>query len=496
MLIFREIDSTKTFYIPNQKIVKSRILVLSIGVVFFTSLSFFFSCKKINEATQLGDDLLPAADNVLTFEVALNAITNNILVNDSTRVFYSDHVALGDCNDPEFGHTHANFDFNITPSSFGTYPFIKKDSLAIDSVVLSLSYQAAYGDTVTNGIQTVRVFEIDQNSGFNDTTLFKYSDPSTDFATTGPELGSATYSIKNLKDTITLIRGTDTSKVSNVVRIRLNNLLGTRFSQYDTTSSANGGFKNDSIFRSLFRGLAIKADPTGNALSYFNLSDVSNTKLTVYFRTTGASKDTTSFDFFHSANGQSNYVDRQNGGNYIAYINSGAEDKIYLQSAPGSYVSIKIPALDTFSNKVIHRAELLALKIPSAADDIFSPPSRLILDRTNKLTPDTAFMLQNDLVADASGNIGFSAFGGKLLSDNTYRFNISRYVQSIVTKHEPNDTLRLHAPLRVTLYNSNFKTYMSIPIIDAIAKGRVVLGGGNHADPAMRLRLRIIYSKL
>lgn len=474
---------------------KSRILVLSIGSVFFTSL-IFLSCKKINEATELGDDLLPAVDNVHTFEVALKAVTSNILIDDSTKVFYSDRVALGDISDPEFGRTHANIDFNITPSSFGSYPFLKKDSLAIDSVVLSLSYQGAYGDTVTNGIQTVRVFEIDQNSGFNDTTLYKFRDPTSDFATTGPELGSATYTINKLKDSTTLIRGSDTSKVSNVVRIRLNNSLGDRFAQYDTTSSANGGFKNDSIFRTLFRGFAIKADPTGNALSYFSLSDVSNTKLTVYFRTTGASKDTTSFDFHHSANGQSNYINRQNGGNYLAYLNSGAGDKIYLQSAPGSYVSIKIPALDTFGNKVIHRAELLAIKIPSASDGIFSPPSRLILDRTNKLTPDTAFMLQNDLVADATGNIGFSAFGGTLLSDNTYRFNISRYVQSIVTKHEPNDTLRLYAPLRTTIYNSTFKTYLVIPVIDAIAKGRVVLGGGSHADSLMRLRLRIIYSNL
>jgi hypothetical protein len=476
--------------------VNSRILVLSIGLVFLTFLFFFSSCKKINEATQLGDDLLPAADNVQTFELALNAVTSNVLINDSTKVFYSDIVALGDINDPEFGHSHANIDFNITPSSFGTYPFLKKDSLAIDSVVLSLSYQGAYGDTISNGIQTVRVYEIAQNAGFYDSALYKFSDPASDFATTGPELGSATYTISKLQDTLTLIRGRDTSKVNNVVRIRLNNSLGTRFAQYDTTSTSNGGFKNDSIFRTLFRGFAIKPDPTGNAFSYFNLADGSKTKLTVYFRTTGASKDTTSFDFHHSANGQSNYINRQNGGNYLTYLNSGAGDKIYLQSAPGSYVSIKIPGLDTFGNKVIHRAELLAVKIPSALDNIFASPSRLILDRTNKLTPDTAFMLEKDLTVDASGNFGFTLFGGTLRSDNTYRFNISRYVQSIVTKHEPNDTLRLYAPLRTTVYNSNFRTYLNVPGINAIAKGRIVLGGGSHADPAMRLRLRIIYSKL
>src|SRR6266540_5566448 len=114
-------------------IVKSRILVLSIGSVFLNSFFFFLSCKKINEATQLGDDLVPAVDNIHTFEVSLNAITNNVLFNDSTKVLYNDLVALGDIDDPEFGPTHTNINFNITPSSFGTYPFVKNDSVSIDS---------------------------------------------------------------------------------------------------------------------------------------------------------------------------------------------------------------------------------------------------------------------------------------------------------------------------------------------------------------------------
>src|SRR5262249_45918165 len=146
--------------------VKSRILVVLIGSIFFSSLTFLSSCKKINEATTLGDDLIPAVDNVHTFEVALSTITNNALFIDTTVVGYNDFVTLGDFNDPEFGHTHANTAFNIIPSTIGVYPFVKQDSLEIDSVVLSLSYHGAYGDTVNDGIQTLRVFEIDPNSGF------------------------------------------------------------------------------------------------------------------------------------------------------------------------------------------------------------------------------------------------------------------------------------------------------------------------------------------
>ena len=472
---------------------KSRTLVLAIGLIFLFFFYLISSCKKINEATELGSNLVPAVDNVHTFEVALNTTTKNFLFNDSTQVEYTDLVTLGDINDPEFGHTHANVDFNITPTVLGSYPFLNKDSVNIDSVVLSLSYQGAFGDTMNNGIQTLRVYEISKMAGFSDTVKYKFSDPNSDFATTGSELGSATYAVKDLQDTITLTRGADTSHVNGVVRFRLDNSLGTRFAQYDTSVA----YKSDSLFRTLFPGFAIKADATGNALSYFNLSDISKTKLTVYFRVTANGKqDTTSLDFYHSVNGQSNFVDRQNGGNYLAYLNSGAGDKVYLQSTPGSYVTIKIPALDTFSNKVIHRAEIVATKIPSAADDIFTPPSRLILDRRNKSAPDSFFVLQNDLVADASGGLSFAAFGGTLLSDNTYRFNISRYVQSIVTRHEPNDTLRIYAPLRTKLYNSNLKITFIVPVNSAIAKGRVVLGGGTYADSTTGLRLRIIYSNL
>jgi hypothetical protein len=473
--------------------VKSRILVVSIGSIFLSSL-FFLSCKKVNQSTELGDDLVPAVDNVHTFEVALNTITDNVLFNDTTQVLYPNNVGLGDMNDPEFGHTHANFAFNITPSGFGLYPFVNKDSLAIDSVVLSLSYQGAYGDTANDGIQTVRVFEIDPNSGFNSSTLYKYSDPASDFATVGTELGSATFSIKNIPDTTILTRGTDTTLVtSKVVRIRLANSLGDRFASYDTTN----GYKNDSLFKTLFAGLSVKADPAGNSLSYFSLGDVANTKLTVYFRAQhNGIPDTASFDYHHVTNGQANYVNRENGGNYLAYLNSGAGDKIYLQSAPGSYVSIKIPSLDSFGNKTIHRAELVATKIPSTDDNVFIAPDQMMLDRKNSNTPDTVFMLEKDLVADAAGNIAFGAFGGVLKPDNTVRFNISRYVQSIVTDHVHNDTLRLYAPLRTRLYNSIFKGYLDVNVNHDIAKGRLVLGGGTYSDSTMRLHLRIIYSDL
>jgi hypothetical protein len=144
---------------------------------------------------------------------------------------------------------------------------------------------------------------------------------------------------------------------------------------------------------------------------------------------------------------------------------------------------------------VIHRAEVVATKVPSLADDIYSVPVQLMLDRRNK-SGDTNFILQNDLVANPDGTVAFGPFGGRLKSDNTIRFDISRYVQSIITKHEPNDTLRIYAPLRTKVFNSALNTPMFLRILDAVGKGRVVLGGGSYSDSTARLRLRIIYSNL
>lgn len=477
-------------------------------IFFFAALLLligFISCKKINEATDLGGDLIPAVDNVHTFEVALNAVTNNLLYNDTTKVNYSDLVAAGDLNDPEFGTTHADFQFNLTPLSLGTNPFGGRDTTnIIDSVVLSLQYDNSYGDTLS-GIQTLHVYEIASNPDFKDTVLYKYSDPSTDFPTTGAELGSASFTAKSAKDSIRLIRAGDTTAVSHVVRIRLDNSLGERFAQYDTTGSLlSGGFHldstNGSIFRKLFAGLSVKADNGSNVLSYFDLTSGSKTRLTVYYQTvhSNGTRDTLSTDFAHRTNGQTNYVKMTPASNWATYLNNGLteDDKVYIQSAPsGSYASVNVPDLSTLGNKVVHKAEIIASVLPSVGSDKFSAPPYLFMDYTNSGTPDTAFLFDKDINLGVNQSIDLSLFGGNL-KNNQYRFDITRYVQGIVTRHAPNDTLRIYAPLRTQLFVPLAGAYIRPQIAQGIAQGRVVLGGGNFVNADQRLRLRIIYSNL
>ncbi|MGZ8537472.1 MAG: DUF4270 family protein [Flavisolibacter sp.] len=464
-----------------------------------------FSCKKINEATELGSDLIPPVDNVNTFEVALDAKTNNLIFNDTTTVSFYDEVAVGHIsNDPEFGSTHANAYFTIGRILYGTHPFGDSVVTSIDSVVLSLAYTGGYGDTLAGSQLSIKVSEITDNS-FSDTVFYKYS--STPNFNTGGDLATKTFQHTSLDDTLTLIRAGDTQKVANVVRITLPNSLGTRFAAYDT----NNVYKNDAAFKKAFNGFAIKAENTGNSLAYFDLTDNTKTSLIIYYKAKFGGKDSALSTVFahyplvpsfftvpaNYRNGQANDIKRNYSGNAGSTLNNGLDndEKLFIQSSPGTYTSIKIPALDTFENKIVHRAEIVAYRINDPSSSTYSVPLRLMLDRINK-TGDTAFILEKDLITSESGSVGYSLFGGTLRSDQTYRFNITRYVQGILTRKEPNDTLRIYAPLRTTLYDASRGFKVTIPVANRIAEGRVILAGGNHPDTNMRLRLRIIYSNL
>jgi hypothetical protein len=481
--------------------VKNKSLVLAVAAIFFNTL-FFLSCKKVNEATDLGGDLIPSVDNVNTFEVSLPAETDNVsLLNDTTRFLFGDVAALGYMNDPEFGTTKADIHFSISSKTYTSYPFIKKDQLIIDSVVLSLGYVGGYGDTA-NSTQTVNVYEIDPSVSVHD-SVFRYTDNELPLA--GASLGTKTFALNSLKDTITLIRKKDTTKVVNVVRIRLDNSLGTKLASFDTIKGANGAYYSDSIFQTLFKGLAVKTSTTGNALSYYDLFNDAKTNLTVYFRATNNNNgiDTSSATFYHAplyesgtlrAYGIANTVKRTPANNWQTYLANGnpLDDKLYIQSAPGSYAGIRIPGLDNLSNRTIHLAELIIYKIPSVQDNIFTP-SRLYLDKINN-AKDSAFIFERDQSVNTQGQVSYN--GGNLKSDNTYRFNITRHVQGIVTRQEPNQILRLYAPLWSNLNVKNTDNKVVVPVIDKIASGRAVLAGGNYSDPNMRLKLRIVYSNL
>jgi hypothetical protein len=470
-------------------------------IIGFTGLLVYSSCTKI-DTTDLGKGLIPVVDNVHTFDTVLDVITDNFEFNDTTRQYGDPTVSIGLIgNDPEFGKTLSNLYFSVTPTSFGAHPFSRKDSVVIDSVILSLTYSTQYGDTMS--AERFEVFQIDPNVDFKD-SAYRISEP--DFAVLPTPVGNKLVDFHFLNDSVFYVNAKDTVRTINELRIPLDTSFARQFVNFDTAAQ----YKNDSAFRAAFKGLAVKvnegASPAKNALAYFKL-DGANTRLTFYCRIQNNGKtDTVAPAFVYNVPDRySNTIRRTPANGYNTFLHNGHNDNdnlIYLASAPGSYVSIKIPGLDNLGNRTIHRAELIMEKVPTALDNIFTPPPVLFMEGVNT-TGDSSFTVRGDFVITGSG-LGYDLASMEGLyknNENRYTFNLSRYVQSIVTKKLRNHTLKVYAPFATLPYFESLTgTVNVLPpellffINSPIASGRVVLGGGSHTT--QKMRLRIIYSKI
>ena len=506
-----------------------RHLALTLGSFIIALFIISSSCKKINEATELGGDVIPAVDNVTTFDTTLTVEAYNDLFTlggapadslrqDTTRSSYADEQFLGRIdNDPLFGRSDAQMYFELKPLNFPFAFANKKDSIFLDSVVLVLDYVETYGDTLAS--QTVNVSEI--TSTFRADSAY-FVRKNSDF-TTGGLLGSTTFAPASLDDTVKAFQDTTIRQL----RIKLDPAFGNRLLGYDSISSGpNNAYSSDSAFKVKFKGFALKS-LGGNALMGFNLQGT-NTKLAIYYKYlhgVGTDLDTTVayFNFkafatyFSLASAAHNYVGRDYTGFPIQTAQGGtAPDPIlFLQNTPGSFATLKVPGLVGMSNRVIHRAELIAEQEYDiqGSDTIFPPPNFLYLDA---FTPSISKFrnIPYDVIYDGvSSSFNLNSFG--IAPVNTtdasghvvraWKFNISRYVQHIVNGTEQVYDLRLFAPFEA-------KDAYFPPVPNAVATtnpppvfvnprlaiGRVrIRGNTGTADPSPhKLRIHIIYSRI
>ena len=481
----------------------TRFILFCFSLFFITT-----SCKRLNEATEIGANVIPGADGVNTFDTTLTSVQayNHIFdpLKDSVRIGLVNDQILGNIsNDPLFGKTNAKMFLQLKPELYpwsfsGIY---NKDSLHIDSVVLVLGWNGNYGDT--NTTQKITVKEIDQFSVFRVDSFYTIRDPGPPTTTV---LGTKTFLPSSLKDSVKAFQDT----TSGQLRIRLDNSFGQRLLNYDTAHA----YANDSAFNSYFKGFAIEADQSlGNALMAFGIYNNPKTKLAIYYRYTKGGVDNTTVNYFLFKAGSSanhNYVERFGfaGTPLLAASNTaGEDDLVYIINTPGSYATIKIPALKDLSNRIIHRAELIVEEVYSPSDNTFIPPDGLMLDVYDSTLGDYKF-IPYDFNPDANGNVNpsFGLYGQKTVDGvgnpiKVWKFDITRYVQNILTKQEPLHDFRLFTTqsqverLQASvLTNTGGYRFASVNVNQRYVFGRVRVGGGNHVSQKMRLRL--VYSKI
>jgi hypothetical protein len=364
-----------------------------------------------------------------------------------------------------------------------------------------LGWTGNYGDTMAP--QRVKVWEMDQSNVFRIDSIYLLRNQ---YFTYSNLLGTKDFFPHQLKDSVKVFQDTTAGQL----RIKLNNSFGERLLDYDTTNA----YGTDSMFKSKVKGFAIDADPSfGNALMAFSPS---RCKLAIYYRYTKGGQDDTTVSYFlfnnnvGNVSAHHNYIERSGfaGTPLEAASNTPAEDElIYLINTPGSYATVKIPALRNLSNRIINRAELIVEEVFDPSDNHFIPPEGLMLDVYDSTLGDYKF-IPYDYVPDQTGvgNITFGMYGRKTADGfgnpvRVWKFNVTRYVQNILTQKEPLHNFRLFTAKGVVeriktdfQNNSGDYTLFGTAINSQFAFGRVRVGGGKHAT--QKMRLRIVYTKI
>ena len=469
-------------------------------IIFFSSLLFaFFACTKITN-TAIGSGLIPPVDGVNTKDTVVDVVTKNQSF-DTVAVGFSDNHVLGYIsNDPVFGKTNASVNFQVAlPNSSLTFE-TGPDSLFFDSVVLSLSYKGVWGDSSSH--LSLHVYEMDPenkftvDSAYNNTVNFEKGTELSQFST------GTDVDITKLNDPDTLKYYNEDA--TNQVRIQLSQAFGQKLlMQFNATNA----YQNDSTFHNYLRGFIVEAEQHGNALLSVNLSDTSTRLLLYYhYRSTAGTLDSGVRRFATNALScaSSNTITRNYAGTsiptYFSPNSNTQDDVLFIQTSPGTYARIQIPNLDKLPNMVIHRAEILMSQVPGDvnSDTLFHAPNLFLA------AEDTGrrMAVPNDLIFSSGAFSNLTSFGVLPIKkpDNTigYSFDISRYVQGVVTRHDSTFDFILWAPYNYNIYpiypiNSFPYTYpISTPALNSVAIGRVRLGGGNNSQ--YKMRLHIVYS--
>jgi len=442
--------------------------------------------------TNIGADLIPPVDGVITKDTVLQIKIKNAGY-DTIAVGISDNHVLGYLNDAVFGKTTASINFQVAPPGIPFSWGIDKNNIILDSVVLCIKYAGAWGDTD----QAIKLHAymmdpevvFDNDSVYNNKITFEKGKEISELAT-----GTTVY--PSLLNNVDTTKGFYTEVATNQIRMRLSNAFGQQLIDYDSATV----YKDEATFYSYLRGIIVEPEQTGHALMQVNLTDTS-TRLALYYHSrNGADTATRRFtpDVVTSASSNTILRDYQDTEipSYISSADS-SDDKIFIQTSPGTYATIDISALSSMPNVIVHRAEILMYQIPDGDTDL-TPPNLFL----SAYSTDYAriFAIPYDVTFFGNSINNLTQFGvAPKLKDNKYyySFDISRYVQGIITRHEKIHSLILNAPYNQYIYPEENPVFavpvpISSPSLNTVATGRVLLGGGNNSQ--YKMKLHIVYS--
>ena len=433
------------------------------AIMLLAATFFFAACKE--GPNTLGKDVLPPGDVIgmkYTDTVTVELETQII---DSVNTYIADEQLFGNYVDPHFGRISATTYLEVLPRS--GLNFGEAEDLQFDSIVIRMEISGAYGRTERP--QTLRIYELNEKIPEVDPLKrILYSTTELDY-----------NSQKDLANGYSITHNQDGGSVLNIVR--LDDELGKKILY---ASSDTLGDKD--LFGQLFKGFAITTDPVTflsrepGAIFSFPSGDISS-YLSLYYKKRNASgvfEDATPEPFligtttprFH------NITRTEVEGKLLAKETATPDDKTFLEFVEGASLVrtfVKFPHLDNLASISVSLAELVIFADTNfmGGQQHYDPPVEMLA-----------------VLADENKEEKLDEFGFRLPLDPTnsstlynnsvqaYEFDLTGYMQSLISGREPNNGFFL------------------LPRNFSFVANRVVLGGAGH--PELKPVLRLTYANL
>lgn len=336
-------------------------------------------------------------------------------------------------------------------------------TLVCDSLVLSLAFLTT--DPIYGGLdpQVIRVFRLNEDLYLD--SIYK-SDRLPAMGTT--DLVHGTPLTVAPSPTQGPVIGGDTLEAQ--LRLRLSNDLGSELlAQWGQPTLAD-----NASFLAWFKGLAIVPDNPGQAPLQggtwrFNLLSGASKMTLYYHNSTGTAQ---SFDFIiGSSSARYSYGVFDHAAASLPELPAALADSTlgqtvtYVQSLGGLRTELRFPFLDRYRGTELQALAKAELLVPIAGEfhDTYLPPTQLFAFRKGDSGED---LFVPDQIA-GQGQVG----GIYDAEERAYRFNLTRWVQGVISGTYPNTGLAL------------------VPGSNGISVNRAALGGPANGQAPMKMEL-------
>jgi hypothetical protein len=428
---------------------------------------FITSCKKEGDFNLGG---APASTLGMTFTDTLKLVNETILLNDSIISAKPSYLTFGGYSDPgSLGTTFEEAYVSLTLLKGN----VDYSGTTVDSAILYLSYNYAYGDTLTGQDFSVHQIttQLDGSVPYQTATSFVSYDP-----------------------TVVGSKANVTPRAYNAPTMRIP--LTTAFASTLLSTADN---RNNVDFNSNFYGIVIKANNNSAKCviranyTYVDQSffQTAYTRLTVYFKR-GLVKDSSVF-MLTSGTAAFNKVISDRSGTPISSIvtngdhmsDAALNNKCYVQAGTGLATKVTIPNLSKLatidgSSVIINKATLV---MPLDKTSMVNRYGGITGISLLELNPDNSYKYRHGALSyvqsnttNGSGYYYNQYLGLNLLTHTDYSIDITRYIQSLVSGNYINDG------------------FIITPYLNSYDANGVVLNSFNAVKDKMRLE--VYYTKV